>query len=290
VTHGGGPVDISVVIPVLDGEDTLPTQLQALADQRCDLAWEVVVADNGSTDGTRAVVEAHRSLLPALQVVDASDRPGPSHARNVGAVHATGRWLVFVDSDDEVAPGYLAAMGAALAQHPFVGARIDHEAFLESDDDGVRDPFQSDGLLETGLYPATGAGASAMWRSTFEELGGYDESLSHGEDLDLSWRAQLAGIPLAFAGDAVLRYRPRPGVLALCAQERAWGRADVVLYERYRDAGLRRTLGEALLGYLRVGRHLLLPRNKQDLVWGVVALGRVIGHVEQSIRLRIFHF
>ncbi len=115
---------LSVVIPCLDAAATLPGQLAALAAQRYDAGWEVIVADNGSSDGSRAVVESFRDRLPRLGLADASDRRGRAHARNVGAAAAGGEALLFVDADDEVAPGYLAAMGAALATHDFVACSL----------------------------------------------------------------------------------------------------------------------------------------------------------------------
>ena len=60
-------------------------------------------------------------------VVDASDRRGRQHACNVGAA-AAGSGMVFVDADDEIAPGFIAAIGEALAEHPIVAATIDHAA------------------------------------------------------------------------------------------------------------------------------------------------------------------
>ena len=71
---------LSVVVPVLDAEDVVSGQLEALASQEWSRPWEVVVADNGSTDGTIAVIERYRARLPAVRVVDAptaGDKPTP---------------------------------------------------------------------------------------------------------------------------------------------------------------------------------------------------------------------
>jgi len=68
---------------------------------------EVIVSDNGSTDGTVAVVEQYQEKPPNLRVVDSSDRRGAAHAGGCR------RGLAFCDADDEVAPGWVAAMGEA---------------------------------------------------------------------------------------------------------------------------------------------------------------------------------
>src|SRR6185436_4446014 len=119
------PLRLSVVLPCRDAAATLEPLLMALAAQSWEGEWEVLVADNGSTDGSRQVVERFRERVPGLRVLDASDRPGQGHARNVGAAAARGDALLFLDCDDEPAPGWLAAMGSALARHGFVACRYD---------------------------------------------------------------------------------------------------------------------------------------------------------------------
>src|SRR3989475_8793267 len=119
---------LSVVIPCLNSADQLPVQLWALAREKWQGWWEVVIADNGSTDGTREVAEQFKDRLPRLLVVDASARRGAAYARNVAARSASGEAFLFLDADDEIAPGYLPAMADALAYHDFVAAYRDSES------------------------------------------------------------------------------------------------------------------------------------------------------------------
>ena len=98
-----------------------------MSEQVWDESWEVVLADNGSTDASVAVAESFRDRLPSLVVVDASGKRGRSYARNEGAKAARGANLTFIDADDVVAPGWLAALGAALETYAFVAARHDFE-------------------------------------------------------------------------------------------------------------------------------------------------------------------
>ncbi|MES1211451.1 MAG: glycosyltransferase family 2 protein, partial [Acidobacteriota bacterium] len=129
---GKTPRKLSVIIACLNAASTLRDQLDGLAGQTWsgdwERDWEVIVADNGSTDGSQALVESYRGRIPGLRVVDASDRKGQAHARNVGSVHATGDALLFVDADDQVAPGWLEALAAALSRHAFVACRYDNQA------------------------------------------------------------------------------------------------------------------------------------------------------------------
>src|SRR4051794_41093928 len=121
------PQLISVIIPVLNGEPHVGDQLAALAGQSYDGDWELVVADNGSTDRTIEIVESWRPRLPSLTIADATARRGLNHARNAGASAAHGDLLVFCDADDVANPGWLEAMARAAADADIVGGRLEWE-------------------------------------------------------------------------------------------------------------------------------------------------------------------
>src|SRR5207244_3518041 len=90
---------ISVIVPVYNAMPMLAEQLEALSKQTYRGPWELIIADNGSSDGSREIAEAWRSRIPSLRVVDASARRGPATARNVGVEAATGGLLAFCDAD-----------------------------------------------------------------------------------------------------------------------------------------------------------------------------------------------
>src|SRR3989337_1593891 len=114
---------LSVVIPCLNGARTIGAQLEALASQQWSQPWEVVIADNGSNDDSLAIVRSYQDRIPNIRIVDASDRRGQPHALNVGAAAAKGEALAFCDAGRAVAPGWVAAMGDALAEFDFVAGR-----------------------------------------------------------------------------------------------------------------------------------------------------------------------
>ena len=105
---------ISVVVPVRNGMPWIEEQIRALAAQRCDEPWEVVIADNGSTDGTLEFARDWSASHDHFLVVDASGLPGTSAARNAGVEVARGELLAFCDADDVVRPDWLAHCAAAL--------------------------------------------------------------------------------------------------------------------------------------------------------------------------------
>jgi GT2 family glycosyltransferase len=246
---------LSVVIPCLDAEATLGAQLEALAGQRYAGAWEVIVSDNGSRDGSRALVERFVSRLPGLRLADASDRRGRAHARNVGAAAAAGDALLFLDADDEAAPGYLAAMGAALAEHDFVACRYDSDTLNPAWARGTHGNPQRDGIARydyPDYLPHAGGGGLGVRRSVHESIGGFDETMPALEDTDYCWRVQRAGHAFVFVPDAVVRIRHRHDVGGMFRQGWRTGRYNVLIYAKYRPLGMPR-LG-VLPGLLRWGK------------------------------------
>lgn len=231
---------LSVVIPARNAAATLEQQLRALSTQAHEGQVEVIVADNGSTDATRSLAESFRDRLD-LRVVDASDRPGAAHARNVGAAAARGRFLAFVDADDVVAPDWLRAVVAGLERHPFIACRYDTESLNPPAVAESLGHAQRDGLMTYDYppyLPHAGGGGLAIRREHHEAIGGFDESYPALEDTDYCWRLQRSGVPLFFQGDAVVRIRLKAGAAALFRQGVHFGRHNVRIYRRYRDRGM----------------------------------------------------
>lgn len=96
---------LSVIVPAFNTERTIVRCLESLDAQGSDnFPVEVIVVDDGSTDGTADVLAAYEAEHPFVRVV-AVENGGPSRARNIGLSRATGRWIAFCDSDDWVDPG-----------------------------------------------------------------------------------------------------------------------------------------------------------------------------------------
>lgn len=285
------PAKLSVVIPCHDAAETLGVQLTALAAQRHDGPWEVIVADNGSRDASPAIVESFRHRLPVRRV-DAAQRPGAAHARNVGAAAATGDALLFVDADDEVAPGWLAAMASALAAHEFVACRYDQERLNPEWSRGIFFNPQGESLARYDYppyLPHAGGGGLGVLRRVHEEVGGFDETLPALEDTDYCWRIQRAGHALVFAPEAVVHIRHRLDLPGMFRQGRRSGRYNVLIYRRYRPLGMPR-LG-VVPGILRWGKlalrtpvMLATRAGRAQWVW---QLGWRLGRLEGCMRYRV---
>ena len=235
---------VSIVVPAFNEADHLAGQLRALAAQDYEGEVEVLVADNGSTDGTPDVARrVGAEELPTLRVIDASERPGPSVARNAGVRAASGDVVLFCDADDVAEPGWVRAMVAALETSPLVGGRLEAERLNDPRLLAWRSPPAQPHLPRAEGYLPFAMGSNMGVRAdVLRKLGGFDEELDRsGEEPELCWRAQLAGEALGFAPDAVVHYRLRPGLRALLRQRRNWGMGSVDLYLRFRLHGMPRS-------------------------------------------------
>lgn len=283
---------LSVIVPCFNVANTLNAQLEALSCQQWSEPWEIVIADNGSTDETVAIARQYGQKLANLRIVDASGRKGAAHARNVGATVATGELLAFCDGDDVVAEGWVAAMGRALSQYDFVACCIDGEKLNESWTARYRAVHpQSRGLLEY-KYPdylphAAGSGLGIR-RDIHQAQGGFDETLLCLEDTDYCWRLQLAGIKLHFVPEAVIYYRFRHSVEGLYQQACRWGEYNVFLYKKYRPRGMPKLSVRASLKawfhLLRLGFQVFSPKKRTKWLW---LLGWRVGRLTGCFKYRV---
>jgi glycosyltransferase involved in cell wall biosynthesis len=274
---------ISVVMPVFNEGRLIDQQLDALARQDFSGAWELVIADNGSTDDTRARARSWSDRLP-VRVVDASARKGCGPARNVGVAQAVGSALAFCDGDDVVAPGWLSAHVGALETADVIAGSI-----VPFDGDrpraGVTVPPAPPTLL--GWLPyAQGANCSVR-REVYDQVGGFPEQSSHAEDVEFSWLAQLQGYRFVYEPKALVHKRNRQTAGARFRQYVGYGRSDVDLYIRYRTHGAVRAPAASLTRtYLGLVARLPLLRSPDERDRWVRQLGRRTGRLLESGRRR----
>jgi GT2 family glycosyltransferase len=210
----------SIVIPNWNGAAHLPACLNALQRQtRAD--FETIVVDNGSTDHS---LELLSKRYPTVQVVALPHNRGYAGGCNIGLQAASGRVLVILNNDTEVEPSWLAELSSALEGNPQAGMATpkvllwDDRSRLHTTGDYVRTNGIPDsrGVWETDLgqyddqtyvFGASGV-APAYRREMLDDIGLFDEQfVSYCEDVDLSWRAQLAGYRCVYAPRAVLYHK-----------------------------------------------------------------------------------
>lgn len=239
-------------MPLFQGRRFIEELLESLERQVDAPEFEVVVADNGSTDDGPGLLRSRVSVLD-LRVVDASARPGQTYARNAGAIAARGDHLLFLDQDDVVDEGYIAAMWRALDGHDLVAARVDIHRLNSAWGKPVRRMAQESSLASGPPFPWGYGGTLGVSAAMFGAVGGFDDRLTiAAEDEDLCWRIQSAGGTICFVPDAVLYYRFPATCRRLFRQGLRYGRAQVEVDWIWREAGRRRAswshaLGRAML-------------------------------------------
>jgi glycosyltransferase involved in cell wall biosynthesis len=209
------PETLSVVVPARDAAATIGAALDALAAQRGAPAFEVVVVDNGSVDGTARLAETHPV---GARVLRRARGEGPGAARNDGVAAATGAVIAFTDADCEPAPDWLAAGLAALETS---GAGFACGPIRPRP--GPRGPFDRtlEVGVETGLYETANLFARREW---IERAGGFADTIEagapFGEDAAMVWRARRAGARTVYAPAALVHHAVFPRDAAGFAAER----------------------------------------------------------------------
>ncbi|WP_271985786.1 glycosyltransferase [Pseudoclavibacter terrae] len=276
---------IVVVIPAKNVEGVIETQLRALNAQTM-LDFDVIVSDNGSTDRTRAVVEAWPAAFASLTCIDSGDRPGVAYARNRGIESSDAPLILVCDSDDVVGPGWVKAHATALvsadaATGPLLLTERGERGFGEWGADGVP--------VAAGYLPYTPGCNMSFRRRAFETLNGFDAGLWRGqEDVDFGWRLAKHGFSISHAPDAVVEYEQRVGLLAKVRQQFKYGRAFADLCSRYRADPIPvqgiKWRARWWLSFLRRGlRH---PVKSWRVTYPALAFqaGRMLGSVQNRVR------
>lgn len=221
----------SIIIPLYNKAPYVGRALASVLGQ--DFAdYELIVVDDGSTDGSMAVVEnlveadarlAHLRKVKRLTLLSQANA-GVSTARNVGVARASGDFLCFLDADDAWTPVFLSEMAACIATYPQAdlyacnyyyvkngGSRI----CVKEMDSGYLSYFETyNRQLQLGGGMPVWTGAMALRREVFVRLGGFKPPLHLGEDFDLWVRVALQG-PLAFWNKPLAYYHQDVGPRAV---------------------------------------------------------------------------
>ncbi len=282
---------LSVIIPCYNAAETMSALLETLTNQRWT-EWEIIVSDNGSHDASLRLVHEFQKRLPQLRSVDSSERKGCGAAKNVGVQASTGEACIFCDADDEVAPGWLQAMGEALTTHDLVMCRYDHAKLNPAWTLKIRGTTQVDGLQRLKMLPFShgGGGTIGIRRTLHDSLGGFDTSCMYSEDIDYCLRAQLMGIEPYFVKDAVIYYRNKTRLKDIYEQARNWARDESLLQKRYCPATSsemwrwRAYFAIWLTVMKRLPELLRTQEGRGILMW---RLGRQIGTLQGSVKYGI---
>jgi glycosyltransferase involved in cell wall biosynthesis len=226
---------VTVIIPALNGEQTLGPCLRAVLEQRYGGRIETVVINDGSTDATSSLAKS----FPGVVVLDQQNR-GRSAARNRGAAESSGEIIAFTDADClprkewveklvarllMLEKGGIVGGAMVLPKNANLWQRIDHQAWAHST--GPEAPAGPSLLASTANM--------CMFRNVFKEAGGFDERFSGSEDSDLALRVHRAGHRNYFEPAAVVEHHhPRTTFRAFFRQRYNYGKWTIQTVLRHR--------------------------------------------------------
>lgn len=252
---------ISVVIPTYNRLDILTKCLKAMEDQRWQGKYEVIVVDDGSTDGT---VEFLKTQPFAHVRLFTQEHGGPAAARNLGVAQAQGDTIIFIDSDLVVTPVFLEVHTATLEQHAgeniFTYGRVVNTSNFDHPES---EPYKITDF--SAAYFATGNVAIA--KHWLQKAGPFDEAFSlYGwEDLELGVRLKKLGLRLIKCPEAVGYHWHPPFSLrqipSLIQREYERGRMGVVFYQKHPSWDVRMMIQMTPL---------------HQVLWGLLSLGGLL--------------
>ncbi|MGE9269381.1 MAG: glycosyltransferase family 2 protein, partial [Verrucomicrobiales bacterium] len=223
---------ISVIVCTRNGRDRIPACLRSLT-KLTRAADEILVVDDGSTDGTADSITRHFPQVTVLPLPPC----GLSAARNAGAHAATGEILAYTDDDCEVDPDWLTSLAQGFsAGWDAVG--------------GPNLPPPPAHAIESMIAAAPGAASHVMLddqeaehipgcnlavrRTAFFEIGGFDPDFrTAGDDVDFCWRLQDAGKRIGFAPTAFVWHHRRATLWGYLKQQTHYGKAEALLMKKH---------------------------------------------------------
>ena len=242
---------VSVIIPTYNRLPLLEEAVDSVLAQGFE-DMELIVVDDGSTDGTAEEMKKYGGRVRLLQP---SGNKGVSAARNKGILHARGKYIAFLDSDDLWVKGKLKIQVAFLDDNPHYPICYTDEIWIRKGkrvNPMLKHAKYSGWIFEKCLPLCTISPSSAMMRKTlFSKVGLFDEALPVCEDYDL-WLRVSSRFPIFFINrKLIIKRGGHPDQLS----QRSWGN------DRYRVVALEKLLSEPPIGSEE--RELILKEMKK---------------------------
>jgi glycosyltransferase involved in cell wall biosynthesis len=229
---------VSIIVPAFNAKDYIAECLDSVAVQSYR-DWEIIVVEDGSNDGTEAIVKQFASGVSApVHFIRHEFNRGLPAARNTGIRAAQGEYIALLDSDDYWAPDHLKFLVETFRQTECALAYSDVVVFSVIDGNWVRlenkspfngTPSPTDLYIRSYIQPS----AAAFHRSVLEVVGFFDETLRPGEDIDYWIRIAKAGLRIASTGKETCFYRKHAG--AMTTNGAAFVEAGAHVYARHLD-------------------------------------------------------
>ena len=232
---------VSVIMPAFNAEPYIGKALESVRAQTYQ-DWEIIVTNDGGTDGTVRIVTEFAQQTPRnVVLLEHAQSQGPSAARNAAMKSAKGEYIAFLDADDIWMPDHLERVCAVLASGRADLAYSDGYVFREMpsgeieplpiDTIEVRNPPKD--LFRRNFINSSGA---VITRQLMEKVGDFDRNLRGVEDGDYWIRSAALGFQIASTGRQTYYYRKSPGSLSAESGKMAEGNGR--MFEKHRQCGI----------------------------------------------------
>ena len=195
----------SVIVPLYNKEQYVRKAIESVCAQTCT-AWERIVVDDGSTDGSEQVICEYADRVTIIRQPNA----GVAAARNKGVAASKGEYICFLDADDWWLPEFLEEMNLLIAAYPDAGLYATNYIYYKPGKTHValNEPTgymnYPKAYLANGSMPVTSITA-CMPRKVFDEMGGFSHGITLGEDF-LLWARIAIRYPVAFGSKPLAYY------------------------------------------------------------------------------------
>ena len=262
-------IQVSVIIPTYNRKALLSRALRSVLAQN-DAAFEIIIVDDGSTDGTREMIEKD---FPSVHYFYQANQ-GPAAARNRGIERARGEWIAFLDSDDEWLPEKLRTQLDFFENNPDFLIHQTEEIWIRNGKrvNPMKKHQKHGGWIFEKCLPLCLISPSAvmMHRRLFDEIGLFDESLPACEDYDL-WLRVTSQFPAGLTEKPyVMKYGGHAGQRS----------HEFPAMDRFRIYSLKKILGSGKLTPEQTGAAQKMLEEKESIYnQGALKRGRT-GHYE----------
>jgi glycosyltransferase involved in cell wall biosynthesis len=281
------PVVVSTVIPAFNAKRFIARALDSALLQGISDS-EIIVVDDGSTDGTREIVESYANR--GVRLLCHGKRTGAAGARNSGILAARGEYVAFLDADDEWLPGKLSRQLSVIAQDPamtFVSCRANlvNEFGRDTGDiyRGAKPAEGPRGWRTLLAYPCVATPSVLARRSALNATGGFNRWMPVGEDQDMWIRLGLSGT-IGHVPESFVRVHSTPNSLSKSKfrEQASYVLPMIIAYvERNRQA-LSRAEVRYILGE-RFGKLGQLAYVSGEPGFGVITMLRAMAYGHQPL-------
>lgn len=226
-------VDVSVIVPVYNDPNGLQTTIDSLLDQDYD-RYEIIIADNGSTDGTQAVAKAF-ARQPQVQLVVEDQIQGSYAARNAGIDISNGDILAFLDADMWVNPNYVSSISNSMynADCSYMGCNVEivpeTEGTVSMFNESTGFPIE-DYVSKKNFVPTC---CLVVMRDLINDVGYFEENLISSGDKEFGHRVHDRGYDQIYEENITVYHPARSTISSLIKKHIRIGRGKIQIHRQY---------------------------------------------------------